>query len=154
MTGPALGLQQYLKGTTMAMRVGLWAVHCILHYVKCPPHKWSLFIAFLTLGFPGGSEAKNLPATQETGVQPLVRRLPGEGNGNPLQDSCLENFMDRGAWRASAHGVAKSQTWLSDSHFLTLIYLLIFSPIKNIQPPLNSKIYMGIVKSKFGVTAA
>lgn len=36
--GPAPGLQQYLKGTTMAMRVGLSAVHCILHYVKCPPH--------------------------------------------------------------------------------------------------------------------
>ena len=59
----------------MAMRVGLCAVHCILHYIKCPPHKWSLFIAFLTLGFPGGSEAKNLPATQETGVQSLVRKI-------------------------------------------------------------------------------
>ena len=38
----------------------------------------------------------------------------GEGNGNPLQYSCLENPMDRGAWRATVHGVANSQTWLSD----------------------------------------
>ena len=40
-------------------------------------------------------------------------RSPGEGNVNPLQYSCLENPMDRGAWRATAHGVAKSQTQLS-----------------------------------------
>ena len=42
-------------------------------------------------------------------------RSPGERNGYPLQYSCLENFMDRRAWRAAVHGVAKSQTWLSDS---------------------------------------
>ena len=39
---------------------------------------------------------------------------PGEGNGNPLQYSCLENSMDRGAWQDTVHGVAKSQTWLND----------------------------------------
>jgi len=43
-----------------------------------------------------------------------LRRSPGEGNGNPLQDSCLENPMDRGAWQATAHGVTKSQTRPSD----------------------------------------
>ena len=41
-------------------------------------------------------------------------RSPQEGNGNPLQCSCLENPMDRGAWKATVHGVAKSQTQLSD----------------------------------------
>ena len=41
-------------------------------------------------------------------------RSPGEGNGNPLQYSCLENSMDRGAWLATAHGDPKSQTRLSD----------------------------------------
>ena len=40
----------------------------------------------------------------------------GEGNGNPLQYSCLENSMDRGAWWATVHGVAKSRTWLNKSH--------------------------------------
>ena len=44
----------------------------------------------------------------------LVRKIPGEGNSNPLQYSCLENSMDRGAWWAIVHGVAKSWTQLSD----------------------------------------
>ena len=51
---------------------------------------------------------KNLPAVQETpGSIPRSGRSPGEGNGYPLQYSCLENPMDRGAWWATAHGVAK-----------------------------------------------
>ena len=58
--------------------------------------------------FPGGSVAKKLPANGG-GRGPLSGsgRSPGEGNGNPLQDSCLENPMDRGAWWATVHGVAK-----------------------------------------------
>ena len=65
--------------------------------------------------------AKNLPAIQETtcnaGDVDLIPGLgisPGEGNGNPLQYSCLENLMDRGTWWAAAHGVTKSQARLSD----------------------------------------
>ena len=52
---------------------------------------------------------KNLPAMQETllGSIPESERSPREGNGYPLQDSCLENPTDRGAWRATVHGVAK-----------------------------------------------
>ena len=46
-------------------------------------------------------------------VHPYIQAVPGEGNGNPLQYSCLENFMDRGAWQATAHGVTKSWTRLS-----------------------------------------
>ena len=45
---------------------------------------------------------------------PLVGKSPGEGNGNPLQESYLEKSMDREAWRAPVHGVAKNQTGLSD----------------------------------------
>ena len=45
---------------------------------------------------------------------PDLGRSPGEGNGNPLQYSCLENPMDRGSWQATVHGVAKSRTQLSD----------------------------------------
>ena len=51
---------------------------------------------------------KNLPANEGvTGSIPGLRRYPGEGNGNPLQYSCLENSMDRGAWQATVHGVAE-----------------------------------------------
>ena len=54
---------------------------------------------------------KSLPAMQETQVpSPGWEDSPGEGNGNPLQYSCLENSMDRGAWRATVPGVTKSQT--------------------------------------------
>ena len=60
------------------------------------------------MGFPNGSVVKNLPASAgHLGLIPGSGRSLGEGNGNPLQDSCLGNFMDRGAWRATVHGVAK-----------------------------------------------
>ena len=49
-------------------------------------------------------------AKAQEGSIPELGRSPGEGNGNPLQDSCLEISMDRGAWLATVHGVAKSQT--------------------------------------------
>ena len=48
------------------------------------------------------------------GFDPWVGKIPGGVNGNPLQYSCLENPMDRGAWRATVHGVTKSLTGLSD----------------------------------------
>ena len=51
----------------------------------------------------------------DLGSVPGSGRSPGEGSGNPLQYSCLENPTDRGAWWATVHGVAKSQTRLSDS---------------------------------------
>ena len=64
---------------------------------------------------PGGSAIKNLLANAgDPGLIPGSGRSPGEGNGNPLQYSCLENSMDRGAWQATVHGVAKSRTRLSD----------------------------------------
>ena len=54
---------------------------------------------------------------RDLGFIPRWGRSSGEGNGNPLQYSCLENSMDRGAWQASVHGVTKSQTRLSYEHF-------------------------------------
>ena len=58
---------------------------------------------------------ENPPVIQETQVQSLGQMIPLEkGNGNPLQYSCLGNPMDRRTWRATVHGMAKSQTQLSD----------------------------------------
>ena len=69
--------------------------------------------------FPHGSVVKNPSADAgnpgNVGSVPALGRSPGEGNGNPLQYPCLEKPLDRGLWRVIAHGVAKSQTRLSDS---------------------------------------
>ena len=70
------------------------------------------------LGFPGGSDSKESTCNAgDLGSIPGLGRSPGEGNGYPLQYSCLEYPMDRGAWRATVHRVTKSQTRLSDFHF-------------------------------------
>ena len=64
----------------------------------------------LFLGFPGSSDSKE--STYNAGDPALIPELgrsPGEGNGYPLQYSCLENSMDTGTWWSEAHGVAKSQ---------------------------------------------
>ena len=65
-------------------------------------------------GFPGGSDGQE--STYNAGDPGSLGQEdpPGEGNGNPLQYSCLENSMGRGAWRTTVHGVAKSRTRLSD----------------------------------------
>ena len=66
-------------------------------------------------GFPGSSDGKESACNSiDLGLIPGSGRSPGEGNGNPLHYSCLENPMDRGAWWATVHGVAKSQTRLND----------------------------------------
>ena len=78
---------------------------------------------------------KNLPANNAGDAGDLVSipgsgRSPGGGNGNPFQYSCLENLMDRGAWWATVHGIAKSQTqlkWLSMHAVLTYPVMVTFS---------------------------
>ena len=68
-------------------------------------------------GFPGSAVVKNLPGNAgNTGLSPGSGRSPGGGSGNPLQYSCLENPMDRGAWQVTALGVTKSGTQLSSRH--------------------------------------
>ena len=60
--------------------------------------------------FPGGSDGKSSAYNVgDLGSIPGLGRFSGEGNGNPLQYSCLGNPMDRGAWRATVHGVTKNQ---------------------------------------------
>ena len=67
------------------------------------------------MGFLGNSEGKESACNAgDPGLIPVLERSPGEGNGYPLQYSCLENSMDRGAWRATVHGVTNSQTQMCD----------------------------------------
>ena len=74
------------------------------------------------LGFHGGSDHKEFACNMEDlGSIPGLGGSPGEGNGYPLHCSCLENSMDRGAWQATVHGVAKSQKQLSDFHTMKTI---------------------------------
>ena len=63
------------------------------------------------MGFPGGSDDKESAHNAgDPGLIPGSGRSPGEGSGNPLQYSCLENSTDRGDWQATVHGVGKSWT--------------------------------------------
>ena len=74
------------------------------------PEKLKAHHAYV-VGFPGSSVVKNLPANAgNAGSIPRSGTCPGEGNGNPLQYSCLENPMNRGVWWATVHGVAESNT--------------------------------------------
>ena len=70
--------------------------------------------------FPGGSNDKDCLQCRKPRFDPWVGKIiPGEGNGNPLQCSCLENPMDRGGWQATVHGVAESRTQQSNYHHHT-----------------------------------
>ena len=113
--------------------------YCILFlpidYFKLPSqlsYEWHYF----PFPSPGGSDGKASACNAgDLGLIPGSGRSPGEGNGNPLQDSCLEKSMDGGAWWATVHGVAKSWTWLSDFNSLrpqsSLIEWLYFNkPLK------------------------
>ena len=73
------------------------------------------FYLLNTMSFPDGSDGKESACNAgDLGLIPGSGRSPGDGNGNPLQFSCLEKPMDRGVWRAIILGVAKSWTWLSN----------------------------------------
>ena len=75
------------------------------------------------MGFPGGSDGtESARNAGDPRFNPWVGKTPGEGNGNPLQYFCLENSLDRGAWRATVHGVIKSWTRLRNWHTDTLIH--------------------------------
>ena len=74
---------------------------------------------------------KNSPASsgdiRDTGLIPGLERFPGEGNGNPLQSTCLENSMDRGAWQATVHGLTKSWTQLNTHTHIEKLISIFFS---------------------------
>ena len=91
---------------------------------------------YIIKGFPGGSvdkeSASNAGDAGDTGLIPGSGRSSGGGHGNPLQYSCLENPMDRGAWWVRVHRVTKNQTRLKQlsthAHYLTNVNCFYFSP--------------------------
>ena len=86
----------------------------------------NLAVCIFSLGFPGGSVGKESAGNAgDLSSIPGSGRSPGEGNGNPLQYSCLENPMDGGAWWATVHWVTKGRTRLSDFHSLH-IFIKVF----------------------------
>ena len=81
-----------------------------------PAFSLSSYMCYYTI--PGGSDGKvSAYNVGDLGSIPGSGRSPGKGNGNPLRYSCLENPVDGGSWKATVHGVAKSQTWLNDFTF-------------------------------------
>ena len=94
-------------GSLSYLKVGLKFIHIF---------RWSFSPG--SLDFPGGSDSKaSAYNVGDLGLIPRLGRSPGEGNSNPLQDSCLENPMDGGSWYTTIHEVAKSWTRLSDFTF-------------------------------------
>ena len=106
-------------------------------------------------GLPGGLVVKNLLSNAgDTSAIPGSGRSPGVGNGYPLQYSCLESSMNRGAWWATLHGVAKSWTWLSNSTpihrcFLYSVYTTSLITVWSIYPVFGSKCTFWNLKKKF-----
>ena len=92
-------------------------LHC-RQTLYCLPW-WRHFTVFPgKTDFPGGSDGKaSAYGAGDLGLIPGLGRSPGEGNGNPLQYSCLDNPLGEGAWQATVHGVAKSRTQLSNLTF-------------------------------------
>ena len=87
---------------------------CPLWWAKVFYYQYLPFKHINERGFPGGPVAKTPPNTGGLGLIHGSGRCPGGGHGNPLQYSCLETPMDREAWWAIVHDVAKNRTRLSD----------------------------------------
>ena len=101
----------------------LWASgHCFrdLGHIREPCLRKTINSKYNKWGFPGGTVVKDLSASAgdagDTSLIPGSRSSPGEEDGNPLQYSCLENCMDRGAWWATVYEVTKSRTRLMTKH--------------------------------------
>ena len=116
---PGLGATGKFVPAKAKRSQSLWLEACLREKKKSGIKDSSFTFCFRNLdmstGFPGGSDGKaSSCSVGDLGSIPGLGRSPGEGNGNPLQYSCLGNSMDRGAWWGTVHGVTKSLTWLSD----------------------------------------
>ena len=109
--------------------VKIYNQFCLSHWKHgafIKKQKWKA-LTYPQEDFPGGSVVKNPPARCR--FDPLVGKIPGGGNGNPQQYSCLEKPMDRRAWWTISHRVGKSQTQLSTHTSLGTVFNLLFKKI-------------------------
>ena len=130
---------QYLGSPTPG---GLVArIQCFHHHSPGSFPRQGRLVTFFV--FPGGSEDKASAChAGDSGSTPGLRRSPGEGNGNPLQNSCLENPTDRGAWRATVPGVTKSRTRLSEfTHSLPALFQRLSLAVRKKKTNINFKIW-------------
>ena len=104
-----------------------WNKHVVLYYesqtTSSPANTAHTFRLIPWLLELGSDSKESACSAGDPDSIPGLGRSPGERNGNPFQYPCLENLMDKGAWWAAVHGVAKSRTWLSDFTFVTLLVL-------------------------------
>ena len=113
----------------------------IYFYIYTHTH---IYTHMITYDFPGGSDGKESACNAgNPGSIPGSGRSPGEGNGNPLQYSCLENFMGRGAWRDTVHGGLKEsdtteRLTLSRLYTITCIYVYLFKNESQQNTPMSS----------------
>ena len=138
-----IGRRTEAEGASLAMCM---AMLCLLQETALERETMLTLELANQWAFPGGSVVKNpLASTGDLNSIPRLGRAPGEGNGNPLQYSCLENPMNRGVWWATVHGVTKkgdtteqlsprAQTWIQIPtlplpSFFTFVMFLIFSEI-------------------------
>ena len=97
---PHHGQFQATKGNSLNAEFGRHILYMCMY-----THTHTHIHTHMYIGFPGGSEGKESSCnTRDPGSILGLGRSPGEGNGYPFQHSCLENPMDRGAWRATVHG--------------------------------------------------
>ena len=102
-----------------ATNTGDMALGHLCKYLTRKQSNWLIFMPSKddSKGFPGSASAKESACQcRRCGFNPWVRKIPGEGNGNSLQSSCLENPMDRGVRWATVHGIAKSRTRLNSKN--------------------------------------
>ena len=115
-TGQALFCSLYSQGLKQCLiysRCSIVSLNKWWMYDSCKKNSDFTYIILFLKGLPRWLSEKNPPANAgDMGSIPGSGRSPGEGNGNPLQYSCLESSMERGAWRATVHRVAKGRTWL------------------------------------------
>ena len=111
---PLRGYPTFLSDFLLWEYMGQWRVEDLKEINTPASTHFSRFCPEGKQGFPGGSVVKNLPDKAgdagNAGLIPESGRSPAEGNGNPLQYSCLGNSLDRGAWWAAVHGAIESRT--------------------------------------------